>query len=183
MKKLFFACVAISICFAGCGGSSGSTKELTTVYLTVTPNSDRLEADVLTGNSCSTGGGLYLTESIPVTITSTAYTNATAKSPVTISGVQISYSKYDPKSAAPPLPLQNDTGATINPGESVIFTVKVAPDKLKLDLVNNYGFSLCSLDYWEYYATITFSGVENFTNKPVSLSTVVKVAFADRNNI
>ena len=183
MKKLLFLCVVVSIGLFGCGGTSGSTTSLATVYLTASPTTDRLEADVLTGNSCTTGGGTYITETIPIAVTSTAYPNATSKSPVTISDVKISYSKYDPLSAAPAIPVQYDTGLTINPGETKTFSVKVATDKLKLDLVNNYGFNLCSLDYWEYYATITFSGVENFTEKTVSFSTVVKVAFADRNNI
>lgn len=183
MKKLFLLCLSLSFGWSGCGGSTGSTTDLTTVYLTATPTSSRLEADVLTDNSCTSGGGTYTTETIPVTVTSTAYTNATVKSPVKINNITISYSKYGVGSAAPALPLQYDTGATINPGESKVFNVNVATDKLKLDLVQNYGFSLCSLDYWEYYVTITFSGIENFTDKPVSFSTDVKVAFADRNNI
>jgi hypothetical protein len=158
-------------------------ENLTTVYLTVSPLSDRLEADVLTNNSCTSGGGTFTTQTIPITVTSKAYPNAVTQSPVTINKIQISYSAYDQNSLAPTLPIQFDTGKTITPGASATFDVKVAPDKLLLDLVQVYGFNLCSLDYWEYYATITFSGVEDFSNEPVSISTTVKVAFADRNNI
>ena len=183
VRNLIYISMALSIGLSGCGSSMGSTTDLTTVYLTATPSTDRLEADVLTGNSCSTGGGTYTTQTIPIIVTSTAYANATTKSPVTINSIAISYSKYGASSTAYPLPTQYDTGATINPGDSKTFNVKVAPDKLMLDMVDTYGFSLCSLDYWEYYATVAFSGVENFTGKSVLFNTVVKVAFADRNNI
>ena len=182
MKKILLLCVLLNLAMSGCGGSSGSTTELRTVYLTSTPSSDRLEADVLTGNSCSTGtGGTYTTETIPINVTSTSYTNSDKKSPVTINSIAISYSKYVPSSSVPALPTQYDSGVTINPDETKTFAVKVAPDKLKLDMVNLYGFNLCSSDYWEYFATITFNGVENYGGKSVSFSTVVKVAFADRN--
>ncbi len=183
MKKLLLICMSLSFGWLGCGGTSGTTTDLSTVYLTASPGSSRLEADVLTGNSCTTGGGTYTTETIPIDITSTPYTTATVKSPVTINKITISYSKYDPNSAAPALPDQYDSGVTINPGTKQTINVNVAPDKLKLDLVDTHGFSLCSKDYWEYYVKITFSGVEDFTNKSVSISTQVKVAFADRNNI
>lgn len=171
------------VIIAGCGGSSGSTTDLNTAYLTVSPTSNRLEADVLTGNSCTTFGGAFETESIPITVTSTPYANATVKSPITINSIMISYSKYDINSAAPALPIQYDTGFTINPGTSLPINVNVAPDKLKFDMVDSYGFNLCSADYWEYDVTITFIGVENFTGKSFSISTKVKVAFADRENV
>lgn len=179
MKKLLLLCVSLCLVVAGCGGSSSGGK---TVYLTVTPESDRLEADVVTDNSCTTGGGTFKTESIPIKLTSTAYSNANTKSSVTIDKVEISYKKYDPSSLAPELPTQYDTGMTILAGSTVTSNVKVAADKMKLDLVMNNGFNLCSADYWQYYATITFSGKEDYTNTPLSISTVVMVAFADRNN-
>lgn len=182
MKNLLLL-AALCLGMAGCGGGSGSTESLSTVFLTVSPVSDRLEADVLDGNSCTTGGGTFVTQTIPIAVTSTPYPNAINKSPVTIKSISISYRKYDPTSTAPALPTQYDTGKTIAPNTTVTFDVKVAPDKLKLDLVNKFGFILCSADYWEYYATITFSGVEDNTDKSVSFSTEVKVAFADRDNL
>lgn len=182
MKKILLL-AALCLGMAGCGGSSGSTETLETVYLTVSPVSDRLEADVLVGNSCTTGGGTFTTQTIPIAVTSKSYENATRKSPVTINGISISYEKYSQASTAPALPVQYDTGMTINPDSTVTFNVKVAPDQLSLKLVNDLGFNLCSADYWEYYATITFNGVEDYSGKSVSFSTKVKVAFADRDNI
>lgn len=182
MKKIMLLSMTLCCGLFGCG-TPGPSSELTTVYLTATPSSSRLEADVLTGNSCSAGGGKYQTETIPIVVTSTAYANATDKYPVTINSIKISYSKADPTSAAPSLPIHYDSGLMINPGESKTFDVTVAPDNLKADMVNNYGFNLCSLDYWQYYATITISGFENYSNREVSIVTSVTVAFADRNNI
>jgi hypothetical protein len=182
MKKTFLLVAMVILAMSGCGSPSGSTTDLKSVYLTISPSSDRLETDVLTGNSCAAGtSGTYTTATLPIVITSTAYPNSTTKSSVTINSVTISYSKYGTSSTAPALPVQYDTGGTISAGGSKTFNVKVATDKLKLDLVNTYGFNLCSLDYWEYYATITFNGVEDIGGKSFSLSTVVKVAFADRN--
>ncbi|MEI7815990.1 MAG: hypothetical protein WCI45_02250 [Desulfuromonadales bacterium] len=183
MGKIFVLFVVLFLGLLGCGNSTGSSTDLNTVYLAVSPSSSRLEADVLTGNSCTNGGGTYTTESIPITITSTAYSTALVKSPVTINNIKVSYSKYNTNSTAPTLLDQYDTGLTINPDEVKTFNVNVATDKLKLDLVQTYNFNLCSLDYWEYYATITFSGVEDYTKKSFSFSTIVKVAFADRNNL
>ncbi|MDD2898461.1 MAG: hypothetical protein PHI31_07085 [Desulfuromonadaceae bacterium] len=183
MKRVSLLLAFVCLAILGCGSPTGSTIELQTVSLSVAPGSDRLEADVLIGNSCTTGGGTYTTQTIPIVVTSTPYANASIKSPVTISKITISYSKYDPTSAAPVLPNQYDTGGTIYPGVPKTFDVKVAPDKLLLDLVNTYGLTLCSLDYWEYYVTITFDGVEDIGGKSVTFSTKVKVAFADRNNV
>lgn len=175
---------ALCLGIAGCGGGSGSTETLETVYLTVSPVSDRLEADVLVGNSCTTGGGgTFTTQTIPIAVTSKSYANATRKSPVTINGITISYEKYSQASTVPVLPVQYDTGMTINPDSTVTFNVKVAPDQLSFNLVDKLGFNLCSADYWEYYASITFNGVEDYSGKSVSFSTKVKVAFADRDNI
>lgn len=182
MKKLLLLCALISLAMLGCGSPSGSTTDLKTVYLTISPSSDRLETDVLNGNSCTTGtSGTFTTETIPIMLTSTAYPNSTIKSPVTINSISISYSKYGSSLSVPTLPVQYDTGGIVDAGGSKTFNVKVAPDKLKSDLVTTYGFNLCSSDYWEYYATITFTGVEDIGDKSFTLSTVVKVAFADRN--
>jgi hypothetical protein len=182
MKKYLLLLAIVCFPIVGCGSPSGSTTDLATVYLIASPLSDRLEADVVTGNSCTTGGGTFATQTIPVSVTSTPYPNAINKSSVTINRIMISYAPYDLTSAAPLIPVQYDTGGTIFPGVARTFDVKVAPDKLLIDLVNIYGLNLCSLDYWEYYVTITFNGVEDFGGKPVTFSTTVKVAFADRNN-
>lgn len=182
VKKILLL-AALCLGMSGCGGGSGSTETLETVYLNLSPVSDRLEADILDGNSCTTGGGTFITQTIPIDVTSTAYSNAINKSPVTINSISISYRKYDPTSTAPVLPTQYDTGKTIAPNSTVTFDVKVAPDKLKFDLVDKFGFNLCSADYWEYYATITFNGVEDYTGKSFSKFTEVKVAFADRDNL
>lgn len=183
MKKLILLCAVINCAMFGCGGAGGSTTStLQTVYLTSSPNTDRLEADVRTGNSCTTGGGSYLSESVGISVTSTAYPNTVTPSPITIQSISISYQGYNADAIAHPLPVQYDTGGTVLPGTTV-FNVKVAPDILKYDMVMNRGFSLCSADYWEYYAVITFSGIENFSNKSFTFSEKVKVAFADRNNL
>jgi hypothetical protein len=114
-------------------------------------------------------------------VTSTAYKNTTVASPVTIDSVTISYKPYNTAASTHPLPTQYDTGGTILPGTTKTFDVKVAPDSLKEIMVVNMGFQLCSADYWEYYADITFSGRENNPpNKSVSFTQTVKVAFADR---
>lgn len=182
MKKLLLLSLILCLAVSGCGGAGGSTTELNTVSLVTSPSSDRLEADMLNSNSCTAGGGTFVTETIPVTVTSTAYPNAIKPSPVTIDSIKISYIGYNEAGISHPLPIQFDTGNTINPGEAKVFNVKIAPDSLKINMVNNMGFGICSLDYWEYYAVITFSGTENFTNKSVSFTEKVKVAFADRNN-
>lgn len=184
MKRILLLGALLSCSMFGCGaGAGGSSSSLESVYLTSSPVTDRLEADILTGNSCTTGGGSYATETVGITVSSTAYPNTITPSPVTIQQISISYSPYTDVAKTHPIPVQYDTGGTILPGSTTTFNVKVAPDNLKYYLVNTSGFQTCSADYWEYYAVITFSGIENFSKKSVSFTQTVKVAFADRNNI
>lgn len=184
MRRLMCLCAVVLSIMSGCGGGGGSTSDLATVSLSVTAVSDRLEADMVTANTCTAGsssGGTFSTETIPIAVTSTKYNNVTNPSPVTIQGISISYQPYNTAAALHPLPVQYDTGKVILPGVTEQFDVKVAPDSLKILMYDNgNGFQLCSLDYWEYYALITFSGEENYTKKKVSFSQTVKVAFADR---
>jgi hypothetical protein len=152
------------------------------VYLTATPLTSRLEADVLTANTCTAGisaDGTFTTQTVSINITSTKYPNAIVGSPVTINSIVISYIPYNSAASNHPLPTLYDTGGTIAAGTTKTFTVNVAPDMLKINMVNNMGFQLCSMDYWEYYADITFNGVENNSNKSFRFTQTVKVAFAD----
>jgi len=186
MKKMMSVSAVVLLIMSGCGGGGGSTSDLATVSLSVTAVLDRLEADMVTSNTCTSGsssGGTFSTETIPIAVTSTKYNNVTNPSPVTIQQISISYQPYNTTAALHPLPAQYDTGKTVSPGSTVQFDVKVAPDSLKILMYDNgNGFQLCSLDYWEYYALITFSGEEDYTKKKVSFSQTVKVAFADRVN-
>lgn len=178
--NVFLCCVAL-FSLSGCGGGGGSTTDLNTVSLSVRPTSNRLESDVSTGNVCSatgvSSGGTLSTDTINVDVTSTAYPNALKPSPVTIQRIQISY--VPAISGVPVIPTYYDTGFVIPPNTTLSAQVHVT-DKLKLDLLNSFGFQLCSSNYYEYNVTITFEGVEDYTNKSVSFSTQVKVAFADR---
>lgn len=178
---LLILSLVMSCSMIGCGGGGGSTANLNTVSLSVSPASNRLEADVSTGNTCSatgvSSGGTLSTDTISVDVTSTAYPNTLKPSPVTIQRIIISYAPAI--SGVPAIPVYYDTGFVIPPNTTATAQVHVT-DKLKLDLLNSFGFQLCSSNYFEYNVTITFEGVEDFTNKSVSFSTQVKVAFADR---
>ena len=174
----------IALTCSSCGNVSGSTTLLETVMVTSMAKLDSLETDILKGNTCTgtvSSGGTYITDTIPVDIISKSYDNATRKSLVTINSIKISYSKYNTSTSIPLLPDQFDSGVTVLPDTTVTLNVKVAPDSLKLYLVNTLNFNLCTVDYWEYYATITFDAVESYSNRKADIKPViVKVAFADR---
>lgn len=182
MCRVFFVTVILAglMLLYGCGSGSGSTTVLNTVSLSVQPQTNRLESDVLTGNKCTSSvssGGTYSTDTISVDVVSTAAANALKPSPVTIQRVTLAFTPAI--SSAPVIATYYDTGFVVPPNGTTTALVHIT-DKLKYDLVNSYGFQPCSADYFEYNVTMTFEGVEDYSNQSVSFSTQVKVAFADR---
>lgn len=187
-RKIIFNVLATCHAFlllSSCGGSlGGGLGEFKTVTVSASAKTPRLEADVLTGNTCAatvSTGGTYVTESVDVDIKSTVYPKLTGQAlSVSIDGVTISYMPAN--SATPALADQFITtlGTTVTPGGSATIPVPVAKDIVKLSLVNEKNLQLCSTAYYEYYVTITFDALEIGSGTRKKISTSLNVAFADR---
>lgn len=179
MNKLLLLCVALSCSMFGCGGgASGSTATLERMYLTWSPSVSRIESDIVTGNTCSpVTSGNIVTDKISLTVISTAYPNSIAPSNITIQSSSIIYKPINTLASAHPL--QNQPGATITllPGTNT-FDIAIAPRDLKVQMLNS-GFPTCTTDTWNYWAEITFSGVEDLSGRTFTQKVVVEVSFGD----
>lgn len=171
---------------SSCGSQSagGGTGEFTTVMMTAQPSTIRLESDVVTGNTCptsATSGGTFLTDNVDVDLTSTAYSNVNiAPLPVRVTSVNVTYTPKN--SVSPALPAQPyPLGVIVNSGAKATVPIAIAPEILKQKLVTDYNLQLCSSSLYEYYVTLTFTGVEiGGTGTSHQFTTNLDVAFADR---
>lgn len=176
----------------GLGGGAGSFK---TVYVTATSGTVRLESDVLTGNKCPadpTNPGTISTDNVDFTLNSTTYpststTTTVTPLPISIESYKIKFSPfrtYSSASLSTTPPNLNDidgpiTGTIINPGNAVTVPIAVAPEGLKMYLMS-HGLVPCSAKVYEYYVTVSFSGIELGTNERRSITSSLNIAFADR---
>lgn len=179
-------CLAAIFTLPSCGSQSagGGTGEFTTVMMTAQPAIPRLESDVLSGNTCptsATSGGTYSTDFVDVDLKSTAYQGISVTPlPVRVSAVTVTYTPKSPVS--PAIPAQPwPLGAIVNSGSTTTVSIPVAPEILKTKLVSDYNLQLCSTSLYEYYVTLTFTGVEiGGTGTAHQFSTNLDIAFADR---
>jgi hypothetical protein len=184
MLRVLLLCLFIPV-LSSCGGGGG-VAEFKTVSVSAQPSTTLLESNVITGNTCSStgsSGGTFVTDLVPVAITSTVYPNFTGTaSPVEIDSCTITYTPAN--SLSPALPAQNvsSIGATISAGGTYTFQVPVALDVLKLSLVTNYNLQPCSVTMYSYYVTITFNALEVNTGTRQAIAATLNVDFADRAN-
>ncbi|ACM21408.1 lipoprotein, putative [Geotalea daltonii FRC-32] len=183
IQSVVFLSFLFLLSSCGSQNAGGGAGEFTTVTMTAQPQTVRLESDVITGNTCptsATSGGAYETDSVDVDVAATPYRNLTMSPlPVRIDTVTVSYT---PKNAVSPAILAQPypVGIVITSGTALI-PVPVAPEILKSKLVSDYNLQPCSGTLYEYYVTITFSGVEiGGTGTRQEFSTNMSVAFADR---
>lgn len=174
--------IALVASFAGCGSNSdlgGGVSEFKTVMATAVASTTRLEADLITGNSCTAGGeaGSLLTESIDFTISSTA---VSAKAlPISVSGYTVT---YVPKNAGTPVltPITSPYGPiVINPGSSQPISVPVITDLQKRDMISADPSFPCSALLYQYDVTVRFNAVEigaDDSVKSINGSTVMAIA-------
>lgn len=178
-------CALLALSSCGEGELGGGTGEFTTVNASAVSSTNRLESDVLTGNTCSTTGstgGTFSTDSVDFDFTSTALFSTGALNLV-VSKITV---QYTPVNAAttPPLPdYFITTNQIVTPDSTVTIPVSVVPDSYKLALVSRTTQNLqtCSADYFEYYVTVIFEvselgGNGKVRNVPANLN----VAIADR---
>lgn len=185
MKSLLT--IALVTSFTACGGGDdlgGGLAEFKTVTATALPSTTRLEADLITGNTCTdtgTEGGTVSTESIDFNISTTAV-SANPLS-ISITGYTVS---YVPKNAGvPPLtPITSAYGpVVITPGSSATISVPVITDLQKIDMIGANLSLPCSLSIYQYDVAVTFNAAEigaGDSSKTIKGFTVM--ALADRNN-
>jgi hypothetical protein len=187
-KISLLAVFSAALLLLSCGGGSlgGGVGEFMTVFVSAQASTPRLESNVINGNTCSdTGstGGSFATDNITATVTSTVFPGLTGQSsPIFIDSYTVSFTPVD--SVSPALSPINASliGTTVPAGGSASIAVAVAPDTLKLSLVNDKNLQPCSTTVYQYFATITFHALELFTNKRSDITTSLTVAFADRVN-
>lgn len=188
MKQLIMRLLPLPISLlllssCGSGNMGTSVSEFKTVMVAALAGTTRLESDILTGNSCSTTGstgGTFATDNIDVTVISTVYPKFSGTpSPVLLDSYTVSFTPANLTS--PPLPtLNGSTTTSVAAGASVSVPVAVVPDSLKFALVNNNNLQPCTTTIFNYYVTITFSGLETFTGERKSFIATLNLEIADR---
>jgi hypothetical protein len=175
-----------------CGGSpGGGAADFSTVTVVATAGSagspvSRLESDVVTGNTCTAGVssvGNVVTDFETFTITSTAFTGVTGR-PVALDSYTIHFIPNNAASTSPPpiLPDLPSTslGAIVQPGSSLTLSIAVVPNAMKVNLLNQFAFPLCSSTVWVYYAVVNFTAIENDTTvSPKIITASLDVAIID----
>lgn len=179
---------SISILLFSCGSqqsAGGGVTEFKTSYLTATAATTRLEADLITGNTCSataSTGGTIVTEAVDFTITATSTVTTSTPLPVTITGYTVT---FVPKNAGTPAltPLTGTTSQIINPSGVATISVPITTDLQKVNLISANTSLPCSLNIYQYDVYVTFSAVEVGINGSKSVTASLVMAMADRNNI
>ena len=177
-------CIGSLLLLSSCGSDNagGGAGEFTTVIMSANTKTDRLEADVITGNVCPSTTGTFKTETVDVDLVSKLYPNVAIPAlPVRIYSYTVSYAPRTPVS--PAIPAQSySSGAVIDPGTTTTLSIPVATDILKYKLVNDFNLQPCSATMYEYHVSITFNGAEiggSGTSREIG-PTNLDVAFADR---
>lgn len=176
-------CIGSLLLLSSCGSDNagGGSGEFTTVIMSANTKTDRLEADVITGNVCPATNGTVKTETVDVDVISKLYPNVAIPAlPVRVYSYTVSYTPRTPVS--PAIPAQSfASGAVIDPGTKTTIPIPVATDDMKILLINQFGLQPCSLMTFDYHVTITFNGTEiGGSGSSQSFYTNMDVAFADR---
>lgn len=185
----FFCGVSALVALTSCGSEDlgAGIGEFTTVNASAVAQTNRLESDISTGNTCTNGAqtaaGTIETDSVNVVVTSTAQF-ATGALNLKIGRIIV---QYQPKDLAttPPLPdyIIPAGNQTVLPNQSVTIPVSVVPDSYKDGLLtrSTLNLNLCSLDIFEYFVTVLVEVSEPGGNGKVrQIPTSLTVAIADR---
>ena len=172
---------------AACGGGEGlgvNVTQFKTSRATAGSSTPRLEADLITGNTCTAGvpaEGTLTTESISFTVSTVASTSNPL--PISITGYTVSFT---PKNSGTPAMgdiTSSYSVANITPGQSVTIPVSVITDVRKLEMITADSTLPCSLTIYQYDVTVKFHAAEvgsGDSSKDIVAGMVLAVA--DRNN-
>lgn len=183
--KIICLC-AISMLLSSCGmdNSVGGVTQFKTSSASATASTTRLEADLITGNTCTdpVTPGTIVTETVNFTINTTSSVSGTAKPlPIKITGWTVS---YVPKNAGIPAldPLTAPASIIINPSGSATIAVPVTTDLQKVNLIIANPSLPCSLNIYQYDVLVTFDAVEVGMEGSKTITASLVMAMADRNN-
>jgi hypothetical protein len=190
LVKIILIC-SIGLTVASCGSdesAGGNVTEFTTSYASASASTTRLEADLITGNTCTAPvtPGTLLTETVDFTISTTSTVKATSVPavtplPISITGYTVTYT---PKNAGIPA-LSPTTGVTtviINPSASATISVPISTDLQKLNLISANPSLPCSLNIYQYDVSVSFNAVEVGISGSKTITAALVLAIADRNN-
>lgn len=176
---------------SSCGGDNlgGGIGEFTTVNASALASTNRLESDLVEGNSCSGTAtpGVFATDLVPVSFTSTGQF-ATGNLNLLISGITVRYTPVPSLSTAPPPALPDfpvNYSRQVAPNSTVSIDVPVIPESYKSALTTRatQNLSACGPDLFEYYVQVIFKVSEVGGKGDVrDVIANLSVAIADRNN-
>ena len=185
---LFFCGLSMVAALTSCGEEElgGGIGEFTTVRASAVATTNRLESDLITGNTCtdgvSTGTETVSTDNVDVAFTSTALFTTGALNLV-ISRITVQYTPVNP-ATTPDLPdYFIATTQTVAPGATVSIPVAVMTDSHKVLLLTHptQSLSACSGVVFPYYVDVIFEVSEPGGNgKTRNVSTRLNVEIADR---
>lgn len=183
MRNLFF--IVATIMLVSCGDGGGTTGQMATSYVTASPTTVFVDADVAkwvdsngaTAPACAaTSIPTIIPDSIDVVLSSVPYSNTGANGlKVVVQSISIAYQAAD--SISPPLAIEYASpGAVIPFNGSVTVPIRVATHERKLSLQSALT---CSGTIYHYYATITLHLKEDGSGNTADVSTRIDVRFAD----
>ena len=165
----------------------GNVTEFTTSYATAQSSQARLEANLITGNTCTGGvsaGGTVETENVNFSVNVVSTTKGSVVPlPLAITGYTVSFAAKNV--GAPAIAdLTSDYNTIITPGSSASIPVAVVTDKLKIELLTADPGLACSLSIYQYDVTVKFHAAEVGSTKPENktIAAGMVVAIADRAN-
>jgi len=185
--RRFFCGVCVIAALTSCGEEDlgGGIGEFTTVTASAVSQTNRLESDLITGNTCTggvTSGGAFETDTVDVDFSSTALFPS-GNLNLLISKITVQYTPVNP-TTTPALPdFFITTSQTVTPGSTAAVPVAVVPDNFKFALAtrSTQNLQACSADYFEYYVNIIFEVSEPGGNgKTSNVTASLNVAVADR---
>jgi hypothetical protein len=187
LKNTTYKLLAIalySFTLSSCGGDTslgGNVTEFKASIATASAATPRLEADLVKGNTCTTGssaGGTIITESVDFTIIATKSSSASSL-PLNITGYTVTFT---PKQVGIPAlgQLTNTFSTSVNPSGSVTIPVAIITDKMKVDLITANPALACSLSIYQYDVAVSFHAVEIGTGVAKDISAGMLLAIADR---
>ena len=181
----------MSMIISSCGSdesAGGNVTEFTTSYASASAATTRLEADLITGNTCTATGtpGTIVTESVDFTVTTTSTVKSTSVPavtplPISITGYTVS---YVPKNAGVPA-LAPSTGTTtviITPSGSATISVPIITDLQKVNFISANPSLPCSLNIYQYDVSVIFNAAEVGISGSKTITANLVLAVADRNN-
>lgn len=179
-------CVAAALISCGEEELGAGIGEFTTVNASASSSTGRLESDLITGNTCSSGvssgAGTFSTDNVDVAFTSTALFPTGALNLV-ISKITVQYTPAAP-ATTPDLP-DNFFGITqpVGPGTTLTIPVAVMPDSYKQALFSRptQNLTSCSGVIYTYHVDVIFEVSEPGGNGKIrNVATKLTVDITDR---